>query len=105
MNKSKTKLPLTLLALALAVLVSTTFTSTARADGIIVPEPPICFECGPLPLTGALNIRNHHVTVTIEDQIAITRVDQVFHNPNDFTIEGTYIFPLPKGATVSEFKL
>ncbi len=79
--------------------------SSARADGIIIPEPPICLECPPLPLSGTLDIRNHHVTVSIEDQIAITRVDQVFYNPNEFTVEGTYLFPLPKEATVTNFKL
>jgi Ca-activated chloride channel family protein len=43
--------------------------------------------------------------VTIEDQVAVTHVDQVFYNPNDWQIEGTYIFPIPKGATVTEFIL
>ncbi len=41
-----------------------------------------------------LVIRYHHVTVTIKDQLAITHVDQVFYNPNDWIVEGTYIFPL-----------
>jgi Ca-activated chloride channel family protein len=99
------KIPLLLAVLALTAIFSLSLTTPVLADGIIVPEPPVCIGCGPLPLTGALNIRNHHVTVTIEDQIAITQVDQVFHNPNEFTIEGTYIFPLPKDATVTEFKL
>ncbi len=72
------------------------------ADGIIVPEPPIM---GPIPLSGALDIRYHRVNVTIDAQVAITHVDQVFHNPNDFTVEGTYIFPLPKGASVTNFTL
>ena len=30
-----------------------------------------------------LDIRYHHVTVRITDQLAVTQVDQVFHNPND----------------------
>lgn len=76
--------------------------SAARADGIIVPDPPID---RPIPLSGALDIRYHHVEVTIDGLVAITHVDQVFHNPNDFTIEGTYIFPLPPGAVVTDFVL
>ncbi len=82
----------------------------ALADGIIVPDPPICdgrpcFDPGfPIPMA-QLEIRYHHVTVTIEEQVAITRVDQVFHNPNDWTVEGTYIFPLPLDAAVSGFRL
>jgi Ca-activated chloride channel family protein len=43
--------------------------------------------------------------VHIEDQVAVTRVDQVFRNDNDFVVEGTYIFPLPPGAVVTNFTL
>jgi len=52
-----------------------------------------------------LVIRYHHVTVSIKDQLAVTHVDQVFYNPNDWTIEGTYIFPIPDDAAVSGFTL
>ena len=35
-----------------------------RADGIIIPDPPICDDCPiPLPMS-QLSIRYHHVTVT-----------------------------------------
>ncbi|GAB4470211.1 MAG: VIT domain-containing protein [Anaerolineales bacterium] len=89
----------------------------AQADGIIIPEPPhcpipICLDlpcpppppCPPTPIT-QLIIRYHHVNVTIEDQITITRVEQVFYNPNDWAIEGTYLFPIPLDATLTSFKL
>lgn len=78
----------------------------ARADGIIIPEPPICppGPCPPLPIS-QLEIRYHHVNVRIEDQVAVTHVDQVFYNPNDWTVEGTYVFPIPYGATVTNFIL
>jgi Ca-activated chloride channel family protein len=80
----------------------------ALADGIIIPEPPICDPgpCPPRPRPiSQLEIRYHHVDVSIEDQIAVTHVDQVFYNPNDWTIEGTYIFPIPHGAVVTSFIL
>lgn len=89
----------------------------ARADGIIIPEPPICPmpicidpPCPPAPpcpptRIAQLVIRYHHVTVTVEDQLAITQVDQVFYNPNDWAIEGTYLFPIPVEATLTSFKL
>lgn len=94
-------LPLLLFLLALLLI-----PSPARADGIIIPEPPIVCDTCPEPFPIAqLNIRFHRVDVTIEDQIAVTRVDQVFHNPNSYTVEGTYIFPLPKDAAVTDFKL
>ena len=79
----------------------------ARADGIIIPEPPICDfgPCpGPIPIA-QLAIKYHRVHVTIEDQVAITHVDQVFRNDNEWEIEGTYIFPLPPGAAVTQFTL
>ncbi|RPJ49207.1 MAG: hypothetical protein EHM21_07265, partial [Chloroflexi bacterium] len=88
-----------------------------QADGIIIP--PICPEpgCPPPPCPGPdcppfpprpmqqLDIRYHHVTVTIQDQLAVTHVDQVFYNPNEWEIEGTYVFPLPLDAVVSNFTL
>jgi Ca-activated chloride channel family protein len=80
----------------------------AFADGIIVPDPPICDPgpCPPMPVPiSQLVIRNHHVSVTIQDQVAVTHVDQVFYNPNDWEIEGTYVFPLPVGAAVSNLTL
>ena len=52
-----------------------------------------------------LVIRYHHVDITIEDQVAVTHVDQVFFNPNEWEVEGTYLFPLPAGAAVSSFTL
>lgn len=79
------------------------------ADGIIIPEPPICppnqlCPPHPRPMT-QLEIKYHHVSVTIQDQVAVTHVDQVFYNPNDWPVEGIYIFPLPLDAAVTNFIL
>ncbi len=90
------------------LLANLIFPTSALADGIIIPDPPVCdpLPCPPviLPME-QLVIRYHHVTISIDDQVAVTRVDQVFYNPNDWTIEGTYIFPIPEGAAVSGFTL
>ena len=74
----------------------------ALADGIVIPDPPpipdpISFE------ESWLTIRYHHVSVKIGDQIAVTRVEQEFLNQHDWEVEGTYMFPLPEGAAISEF--
>jgi len=74
----------------------------ALADGIIIPDPPLWPEPPPLRESW-LTIRYHRVTVTIEDQVAVTRVEQEFLNEHDWECEGTYVFPLPEGAAVSEF--
>jgi len=69
----------------------------AYADGIIVIEPPVP------QASSYLTVVYHHVEITIEDQVATTSVDQVFRNDNDFTVEGTYIFPLPEEASIERF--
>jgi Ca-activated chloride channel family protein len=110
----KTKLALLfVLFVALAAI-----PTPARADGIIIPDPPICIEgdcppppcfdtfpCPPRPRIVQLAIRNHYVDVTLQDQLAVTHVDQVFYNPNEYQVEGTYIFPIPVDAAVSSFTL
>ncbi|MCU0484530.1 MAG: VWA domain-containing protein [Anaerolineales bacterium] len=96
------------LALYLVFLISLVFPSRGLADGIIIPEPPICVPdpCPPLPLPmQQLDIKYHHVTVTIDRQVAVTHVDQVFYNPNDWQVEGTYVFPIPADAAVTNFTL
>ncbi len=97
-----------LFLLLLAFAWSLAFPGGARADGIIIPEPPIC-DPGPCPPPqpplSQLAVRYHHVTVQIQDQVAVTHVDQVFTNPNHWTVEGQYLFPLPQDAAVTGFKL
>ncbi len=73
----------------------------ALADGIVIPDPPPL--SGPVLLEDIwLTIRYHRVSVTIENQIAVTRVEQEFINEYDWEVEGTYIFPLPLGASISK---
>lgn len=97
------------LALILGSLMVLLNTFPVQADGIIIPPPPP--PCGvepcPLPVRpmAQLNIRYHHVDVKVDQQVAVTHVDQVFTNPNDWPVEGTYVFPLPMDAVVSSFVL
>ncbi len=94
--------------LALSVLLAAVLAAvpaTALADGIIIPEPPICGSrpCPePIPFR-QLAIQYHRVSVSIEDQVAVTHVDQLFRNDNDWVVEGTYVFPLPLDAAASSF--
>ena len=66
------------------------------SDGMILPDQPD---------RGWLTVTYHHVTVTINDGVVITHVDQEFRNDTSFPIEGQYVFPLPAGAIVSHFSM
>jgi Ca-activated chloride channel family protein len=72
------------------------------ADGIIIPQPP---PDRPIVDVPYLTVKYHRVTVTIEDQVATTHVDQVFVNEARFEVEGTYLFPLPEEAAISDFAM
>ncbi|MDM3872543.1 VIT domain-containing protein [Porticoccus sp. W117] len=67
---------------------------TALAAGLMTPKS------SSLP---PLEIKQHHVNVTIEDGYAITSVEQVFYNPNSAELEAIYSFPVPEKASVGEF--
>ncbi len=87
------------------VLVLIAFLAVAQpalADGIVIPDPPPWPDPPPLEESW-LTIRYHRVSVSISDQIAVTRVEQEFLNEHDWEVEGTYIFPIPDGASISKF--
>lgn len=74
----------------------------AQADGLIIPVPPPDMPPVEVPY---LTVKYHHVTVTIDGQVATTRIDQVFVNEASYEVEGTYIFPLPEEAAIGEFSM
>lgn len=86
----------------LSCLVSLLVALPVGADGIIIPIPVPPRPPEPIK---SLAIKYHRVTVEIVDQVATTRVDQVFVNELPYDIEGDYIFPLPEGAAISEFAM
>ncbi|MEA2594713.1 MAG: Ca-activated chloride channel [Thermomicrobiales bacterium] len=78
----------------------------SRADGVIIVEPPVCTDAGcdvPVNIGDQLQVKTHRVDVVIADQVATTKIDQVFHNPHDWVAQGTYVFPIPEGATIDNF--
>lgn len=52
-----------------------------------------------------IEIRDHHVSVTINNGFVRTRVTQTFYNPNDVDLEGIYAFPVPESASLSEMRM
>jgi len=69
------------------------------ADGFIIPRPKPGEDIPPL------TVKYHRVSIEIVNQVATTSIDQVFFNNHSRDIEGTFIFPLPAGASISEFAL
>lgn len=74
---------------------------------VLVSMSPHSFAAGLMtPASGSLpelEIKAHHVAVTIEDGYAITSVTQTFHNPHQQELEAIYAFPVPEKAAVGEF--
>src|SRR6516162_3535144 len=69
-------------------------TGAVQAHGLLIPVEK---KLPPLAML------NHQVEIKIEDQVAITKIEQTFRNHTDRQLEATYIFPVPKGASVTKF--
>lgn len=83
--------------------------SFAFADGVVIVEPPISImpitQPRPEPHAEPLPVKYHRVQIDIDNQVATTSIDQVFRNPYDVDLEGTYIFPLPEEAAITDFAM
>jgi Ca-activated chloride channel family protein len=69
---------------------------SAPAAGLLIPEEKT------LP---PLAMLHHKVAITIQDQVAETKVEQTFRNHTDRPLEATYVFPVPRGASVNKFTM
>jgi len=52
-----------------------------------------------------LNVAQYHAHVVLHPPVALVQIDQSFYNPSDRQTEGTFVFNLPKGASVSRFAM
>ena len=85
------------IALAAAIFVFVcTAGNSAFAAGLLVADGGF---------GGVLEIVEHDVQVTINNGIAVTEVTQVFQNTENRQVEALYTFPVPKGASVSNFSM
>ena len=76
-----------------------------HAQGLIMPIPP-----PPRPPHHPYHpripfIESIKVSVDVMESTAVTRIEQTFVNPNSFPLEGTFLFPLPPDAALSEFSM
>ena len=98
----RTRLPF---LLATQLLIVAACALSAAAQGVIVPRPRPQPDGPPRTLPRALPVKSIKIETKIAGQVATTHVEQVFRNDTDAVLEGTYFFPLPDSASVSEFAI
>ena len=85
-------------AVAVLILVAAA-TAVADAQQVhIVPHPDH-------PGQNSIYLASSSISVDIRNGVAHTKLIQVFANPNQAMAEGLYLFPLPEGAAVTDFRL
>jgi Ca-activated chloride channel family protein len=72
------------------------FCSQAFAIGLLIPD-----NASVRPF----DIESHRVDVTVTNNAAVTKVEQVFRNHTNRPMEAQFVFPVPRGATVGDFSL
>jgi len=77
----------------IAVVLTLLGAASANAAGLLVPQGQ----------SSSLNIRDHKVSVVVEDGYVVTEIDQVFINAAGSDVEAVYSFPVPSHAAVAEF--
>ncbi len=79
-----------------AIIMIAGITGEASATGVLIPKdesiPPLA-------------IKYQRVSAEIKDSVAHTHIEQAFTNSTNRQLEATYIFPLPKEASIKEFAL
>ncbi len=68
-----------------------------QAQGLLVPAAE--------HKTRSLAMIRHEVTIAVQDQAAETTAEQTFRNHTDRQLTATYVFPVPRGASVRAFTL
>lgn len=85
---------------AFGLVASLLVVAAATASGWVVPKVPADGE-----RLGPIQFRTQEVNTTIHDQIATSRVEQVFYNPTNRRLEATYYFPIPRNAHIDRFSM
>nr|MDQ3798467.1 VIT and VWA domain-containing protein [Acidobacteriota bacterium] len=76
------------------------FSLSLAQSGVLIPST--AFSTGkPDPKVLSLSVMN--VEITIDNQHAAVKVLQIFDNHTERTLEGKYVFALPKASLISDF--
>lgn len=96
------------LATGFVALLAATFASPSSSQGLIliddrpggrIPHHPRRIRPQPIALESS------RVEARIDGRVASVTLHQTFFNPNPRALEGTYVLPLPTGASVGAFRL
>jgi Ca-activated chloride channel homolog len=99
----------TLIRILFVFLICLAGAGVTNAQGVIIPIP--CGRCPirpipqPIPLPRTLPVKSIKIDTRISSQVATTHVEQVFRNDTSWTLEGTYFFPIPESASITEFAI
>ena len=104
MNDRVMKPPRLCMGILSMLLLCFAFTIGASAQGLIIEPPPPHIMPPPMP-SQWLTLKDVDVQIDVAEQWATFHVTQVFHNNTDWDQEGTYLFPLPSDADISDFAL
>ncbi len=85
-----------LVAACFALLACVLVPIEASAIGLLIPNDS---DVRPF------DVESHRVEVTVTNNAAVTKIEQVFRNHTNRPMEGQFVFPVPRGATVSDFSL
>lgn len=82
---------------ALVLLYPIWLAAGSQAQGILYPRPEIRYQ--------PFYVKNLRVNTVITDAVAETSVEQTFVNNSGADQEGTYLYPLPEGASPTSFTM
>ncbi len=91
-----------------ALLATAGMAQPGQAQGILFPEAhvrPTHPIPVPVPLLQPFYVKDLRVNATIHDAVAETVVEQTFVNDSSVEQEGTYLYPLPEGASPTAFSM
>lgn len=80
--------------------------SVGLADGLFIPDydhPQVSIEG--FPDYNPIEMLQHDVTITLDQQVAHVKVDEWFRNTSEMRMEVVYLFAVPQGAMISDFKM
>ena len=88
----------------LFLLLPLTFAATAAAQGIYIDRPVRPID-RPAPVEQRLELERHAVRASVHGNLVEFAILQRFRNQSGRTIEGTYLFPIPRHAVATGLTL